>query len=96
MALSVVLQHIIDCVRAAVTEAEGKEEEAARLRAQCKLRLVCMTDEEVGKLAEITCHTSGKTHEQAIEDLHETIEHYKQTSDEWLGDLTEILSPGAP
>jgi len=36
-------QHIVDCLRAAVVEANGEEDKATRLRAQAKLRLVCMT-----------------------------------------------------
>ena len=47
-------QHIVDCLRAAVVEANGEEAKATRLRAQAKLRLVCMTDDEIWELAKRT------------------------------------------
>lgn len=87
MKLSFIEQHIIDCVRAAIAEAGGDEKKAARLRAQSKLRLICMTDEEIWELAEQTCCPPQRTAIQAYGDLKRTIIEYKETSDKWI-DLT--------
>ena len=77
-------QHIVDCLRAAVVEANGETHKAARLRAQAKLRLVCMTDDEVWELAKKTCFPPKRSAEDAYYDIQQTISHYKKTADEWL------------
>ena len=77
-------QHIVDCVRAAVVEANGEEKRAERLRAQAKLRLVSMTDDEVWELAKKTCFPPKRTAEDAYRDIKQTIEEYKESADTWL------------
>lgn len=78
-------QHIVDCLRAAIVEANGEPERAARLRAQAKLRLVCMTDIEVWELAKRTCCPPTRSALDAYRDIKGTIEEYKATADQWLG-----------
>lgn len=77
-------QHIVDCLRAAVVEANGEEAKASRLRAQAKLRLVCMTDEEVWELAERTSFPPKRSPEDAYHDIKQTIAEYRATSEQWL------------
>jgi hypothetical protein len=77
-------QHIVDCLRAAVVEANGETHKAARLRAQAKLRLVCMTDDEVWELARKTCFPPKRSAEDAYYDIQQTITEYKRTADQWL------------
>ncbi len=86
-------QHIVSCVRAAVVEANGEKEYAARLRAQARLRLVCMNDEEVWELANRTCFPPKRTAENAYQDIMQTIEEYKATADMWINHAFGEESP---
>ncbi len=88
-------RHIIDCVRAAVVEAKGEKERAARLRAQAKLRLVCMTDEEVWELAKKTCFPPKRTVEDAYQDIKTTVSEYKATASDWLNQAFVETSDGS-
>ena len=76
--------HIVDCLRAAIVEASGDQQRATKLRAQAKLRLVCMTDDEVWELAKRTCFPPKRSAEEAYWDIKETIAEYRQMSDQWL------------
>lgn len=93
--LSFVEQHIVDCIRVAVVEARGEEKKAARLRAQGKLRLVCMSDEEVWELAGRTCCPPIRSIEEAYSDIRQTIAEYKATTDEWLSRAFSDVSAGS-
>lgn len=77
-------QHIVDCLRAAIVEANGEPERASRLRAQARLRLVCMTDAEVWELAKRTCFPPNRTAIAAYRDIKETIREYTSSAEEWL------------
>lgn len=76
--------HIVDCLRAAVVEANGETEKAVRLRAQAKLRLVCMTDDEVWELANKTCFPPQRSATAAYRDIKQTIADYRASAHEWL------------
>ena len=93
--LNFVEQHIVDCIRAAVVEANGEEQKAARLRAQAKLRLVCMSDEEVWELAGRTCSPPRRSVEEAYSDIRQTIEEYKMTASEWVSQSFGGVSAGS-
>ncbi|MDD5093951.1 MAG: hypothetical protein PHV74_06185 [Dehalococcoidia bacterium] len=93
--LNFVEQHIIDCIRAAMVEARGEEQKAARLRAQGKLRLVCMSDEEIWELANRTCCPPRRPAEDAYYDIKQTIAEYRATTDEWLGKAFGGISSGS-
>ena len=90
-------QHIVDCVRAAVVEANGEKEKAARLRAQARLRLVSMTDDEVWELAKKTCFPPKRTAEEAYWDIKQTISEYKESAGTWLSRafIETLASPSA-
>jgi len=92
---SFVEQHIIDCICAAVAEARGEEEKGTRLRAQARLRLVCMSDEEIWELAERTCCPPKRSAEEAFEDIKQTITEYKATTDQWLSKAFGGISAGS-
>ncbi|MBM3133289.1 MAG: hypothetical protein FJZ95_09720 [Chloroflexi bacterium] len=87
-------QHIVDCLRAAIVEANGEPEKAARLRAQAKLRLICMSDAEVWELAKRTCFPPKRSALEAYKDIKGTIEEYKATTDEWLDKTFGPISAG--
>ena len=95
MKASFVEQHIIDCIRAAVIEADGDPERAARLRAQGKLRLVCMTEEEIWELAERTCCPPKRSIENAYQDIKNTIAEYRADTQRWIGETFGSTSPSA-
>ncbi len=82
--LSYIEQHVIDCVRAAIAEMAGEEERASRIRAQGKLRMMCMSEEELLELAKLTCYSSKKSIKEASADLKDLIAKYEATSDDWL------------
>ncbi len=88
-------QHILDCIRAAVVEAQGEKEKAARLRSQARLRLVCMTDEEVWMLAWRTSCPPKRSVEDAYYDIRETIDEYRDEAGEWLGQMFGKLPTGS-
>jgi len=94
--VSFVEQHILDCLRAAVAEARGEQARARRLRAQGKLRLVCMSDDEVWELAGRTCCPPRRSLGDAYRDIKRTIEEYKNTTDEWLHQAFDEIPTGTP
>ena len=77
-------EHIVDCLRAAIVEANGDKERAARLRAQAKLRLILMSDAEVWELAKRTSSPPKRSVLEAYRDIKATIVEYKATAEEWL------------
>ena len=90
--LSFVERHIVDCIRAALVEANGEQQKAVRLRAQAKLRLVCMSDEDVWELAARTCSPGKRSVEEAYRDIRKTIQEYKDTTGEWLNETHDEVS----
>lgn len=76
-------RHIAECVRAAVVDANGDREKAVRLRAQARLRLICMTDKDIWELAEKFASPSRNT-AQAFHDIKRTVAEYKASADEWV------------
>ena len=88
-------QHIVDWVRAAVVEANGETEKAARLRAQARIRLVSMTDDEVWELAQKTCFPPKRTAEEAYWDIKQTIAEYEDSASTWLSRAFIETSAGA-
>lgn len=93
--LTFVEQHIVDCIRAALVEARGERQRAARLRAQSKLRLVCMSDNELWELAGRTCSPPDRSVEEAYHDIRQTVDDYIRTSKEWVQQACGETSTGS-
>ena len=79
--------HLREAVRGAAAEVDGDEDLSRRLRAEARLRLVGMSDEQLWELAkqtscppEMPVELAYKRHKQAIEEL-------KATASEWMNDL---------
>ena len=95
MKLNFVEQHIIDCIRAAVIEADGDLGKAARMRSQGKLRLVCMSEEEIWELAGRTSCPPGRSVEEAYRDIKQTVAEYKASTGGWLNQTYGRISTGS-
>jgi len=79
--------HLREALRGAAAEADGDEDLSRRLRAEARLRLIGMSDEQLRELAKQTScppkmpvELAYKRHKQAIEELEATIS-------EWINDL---------
>ena len=85
--------HIVGVVRGSLAEADGDENLSRRLRAETKLRLVSMSDDELWALAEITACPPIRPVEQVYEQIKQAIEHYKTNSRSWVADLVKRPLP---
>ena len=83
--------HLREAFRSAAAEADGDEDLSRRLRAETRLRLIGMSDEQLRELAKQTScpgmpvELAYKRHKQAIEEL-------KATASEWMNDLKKPTS----
>ena len=84
--------HLREALRGAAAEADGDEDLSQRLRAETRLRLIGMSDEQLWELAkqtscppEMPVELAYKRHKQAIEEL-------KATASEWMNDLKKPTS----
>ena len=77
--------HLRQALDAADAELNGNENLARRLHAQTKLRLICMTDEELWELAKET--SSHKRVELVYKGYKQKIEELKATLNEWMKDV---------
>ncbi|MFA4835812.1 MAG: hypothetical protein WC749_07080 [Dehalococcoidia bacterium] len=80
-------QHILGAVYAAVVEANGHEDEARRLNAHTKLRLIMMSDAEVWELAGKVAYLPDKPSEKVFAEIREAIAEYRATADTWISDV---------
>lgn len=84
--------HLCQALRAAVAEADGDGDLSRCLHAKTKLRLICMSDEELWELAKLTSSVTSspqKSVEQVYEETKQVIEEYKATASEWINDLVK-------
>ena len=80
--------HLCQALRAAVAEADGDGDLSRYLHAKTKLRLMCMSDEELWELAKLTSPPQ-KSAELVYEESKQIIEEYKATASEWINDLVK-------
>ncbi len=78
--------HIVEALRAGVAELTGDKELAHNLRAETKMRLISMSEEELWELARVTC-PPHKTFEQVYAGFKESIDKLKISANEWMKDL---------
>jgi len=81
--------HLLKALQGAVAEAEGNEALSRRLRAEAKLRLIGMSDEELWELAKWTSHPQGRPVDVVYQDHKRTIDELKATAAEWMNDLSQ-------
>ncbi len=79
--------HLREALRGAAAEADGDEDLSRCLRAEAKLRLIGMSDEQLWELAkqtscppEMPVELAYKAHKQAVEEC-------RATASEWMNDL---------
>ena len=81
--------HIVEAFRGGLAEANGDENLARRLRAQAKLRLICMSDEELWELAKLNSSPPERPVEPVYKAFKQTIEEHKVTANDWASDLAK-------
>ena len=81
----VVMFHLREVLQAGLAEHDG-DLVSRRLRAEAKIRLITMSEEELWELTRITC-PPDKTFEQVYENYKMEIEKLKESSGEWMKDL---------
>ena len=81
--------HLSEALQAAAAEANGDEALARRLRAQTKLRLINMLDEELWELAKLTSSPPERPAELVYEKVKEAAEKLRASVGEWAKDLTQ-------
>jgi len=79
--------HLIEAVRAAAAEAEGKDELACHLRSATKMRLIKMSDDELWDLAVIFAILLKKPAKQIFHGFKQAVEEHEATREEWIKDL---------
>jgi len=82
----VVKYHICEALRAGLAELHGNRELSHSLRAETKMRLISMSEEELWKLARVTC-PPHKNFEQVYTGFKESIDKLKISANEWMKDL---------
>ncbi len=82
-----VRKHLLELLRGALADIDGKEDLSRRLRAQAKLRLISMSDNELREFASIVS-PPDRPIELVYQDLRSVREEFKATRGEWTGDLT--------
>lgn len=80
--------HIMSSAQAAMAEADGFEEEAARLRAQGNLRLMLMSENELWELAELLSFPPLRSAEDVYAEIKLAIAENESTADQWVGSLS--------
>jgi len=82
-----VRQHILGCIRAAMSESVGDSKGAERLRAQGNLRLLIMSDKELKELARVLSYLPSRPQEVVYRDLKKAVKEHKKNADEWIHSL---------
>ena len=82
----VVKYHILEALRAGVAEVTGDRELSRSLRAETKMRLISMSEEDLWELARVTC-PPHETFEQVYGSFKEEIDELKVSASEWMKDL---------
>lgn len=88
---SFVSQHIFDSLRAALAEASGCEDEARRLTAQSRLRLLTMSNEETWELAQLISTHADNHIEKIHNDILGAIEDHRSIAEEWIPDISGVV-----
>lgn len=82
-----VKHHLHKALLGAVAEAEGNEGLSQRLRAETKLRLIGMSDDELWELAKLTSSPPDLPVELAYQNHKRAIERCRATASEWIDDI---------
>ena len=85
--------HLRQAVRAARAEQDGDEGLARHLYAETKLRLMCMSDQELWELAKLTSSHPDRPVELVYKAIKQAMEEHRATASEWMKDLVERPMP---
>jgi len=84
--------HLREVLRGAAAEVEGDEDLSRHLRAETRLRLLNMSDEELWELAKQTSCPPERPVELAYEAHKQAVEECRATASEWMNDLKKPTS----
>ena len=79
--------HLREAVRGAAAEVDGDEDLSRRLRAEARLRLIGMSDEQLWELAKLTASPPERPVELAYKAHKQAVEECRATASEWMDDL---------
>lgn len=79
--------HLFEALRAALAEADGDVDLSRRLNAETKLRLTCMSDDELWELARVTSARAKKPVELVYKQIKQAVDQHRATASEWMKDL---------
>jgi len=79
--------HLIEALESGIAELTGDETRAKRLRAQIKLRLISMSDDELWELSSITSCPPARPVEMTYRDHKSAVERLSETTNQWIKDL---------
>ncbi len=79
--------HLVEALESGLAELTGDETRARRLRAQTRLRLISMSDDELWELSSITSCQPARSVEMAYRDHKITVERLSATANQWIKDL---------
>ncbi len=79
--------HLVEALLGGVADVEGNDALSRRLRAEVKLRLISMSDEELWELAKLTASPPEKPVELLYKEHKHAIEDIRSTASEWKNDL---------
>lgn len=90
---SYVEHHMVEALPGALAEADGDENLSRRLRAETKLQLICMSDEELWEFAKLTSSPPERPVKLACKGIKQAIEEIRATASEWVNQLVERPTP---
>lgn len=86
---SYVEHHMVEALPGALAEADGDENLSRRLRAETKLQLICMSDEELWEFAKLTSSPPERPVKLACKGIKQAIVEIRATGSEWVNQLVE-------
>ena len=85
--------HLRQTLQAAIAELDGDKDLSRRLHAEAKLRLMCISDEELWELAKLTSSPPERPVELVYKGIKQAIEEHRATASEWINDLAKRPIP---
>jgi len=85
--------HLREALAAGIAEAGSDKALPRRLRAEIKLRLIVMSDNELWELAKLTAEPLNKPVDQAYKEHKKRVEELLATASEWMNDLQVERDP---
>ncbi len=90
---SLIKYRLLEAIRDGLAQAAGDEDLSRSLRAEARLRLIRVPDEELWELARLTSSPPEKPVELVYRETKQAIEGHRATASEWISDLAKRPVP---